>query len=80
MSQDKMPTVIELTPKQAQEHLDAVLAETPYATPGQLRWAVFNGGEQCCSNCYDYSHPHAEAWSRAWGWLYLLDKNWRTVE
>lgn len=72
-------TVIVSTEDDLQREYERIMASVPYETPGRLRDAVFDGGELCCPNCYDHTHPHASAWSAMRGWLYLAGRNWREV-
>lgn len=74
------PTVIKKTHGEVLEKVQRLLLRTPYYSVGELRRAVFDGSEMCCASCYDYTHPHAEAWEEMQGWLYLADIDWRTAE
>ncbi|WP_326613192.1 hypothetical protein OG949_33065 [Streptomyces scopuliridis] len=73
-------TLIVLTDEDMRREYERLMALVPYETPGQLRDAVFGGGELCCPCCYDYAHPYADAWRGMDNWLYLDGKDWRTVE
>jgi hypothetical protein len=72
--------VITLTDEDMKREYKRLMEGLPYETPGQLRDAVFASSDLCCSNCYDYQHPHAEAWRGMTNWLFLAGKDWRTVE
>lgn len=77
---DEDPILITLSGEDMQRIFNRIMDAVPYETPGQLRDAVFNGGELCCPGCYDYTHPHANAWREMHNWLFLADEDWRTVE
>jgi hypothetical protein len=73
------PVVIPLNEAYMADEYARLMDELPYETPGQLRDAVFAGGDLCCPNCYDYMHPHADAWQGMLNWLFLMGLNWREV-
>jgi hypothetical protein len=72
------PILITLTDDDMRRIYDRIMSSVPYATPGQLRDDVADP-RLCCQSCYDYSHPHAEAWQEMANWLWLSGKDWRTV-
>lgn len=74
------PVVITLTDDDLEDAYDRIMEGLPYRSPGALRDAVFQGGQLCCSGCYEYAHPHAEAWRAMDNWLFLAGEDWRNVE
>lgn len=72
--------VIELTDEDMTRIYNRVMDSVPYDTPGALRDAVFAGGPMCCPNCFDWHHPHVDAWREMETWLALSGEDWRTVE
>ena len=72
--------VITLTDEDMEREYARLMDGLPYETPGQLRDAVFNGGEPCCPNCFDWDHPHGDAWQGMQNWLFLMGLNWREVK
>jgi hypothetical protein len=76
-----MADIITRTEEELRAQLHALLAETPFATVGQLRDAIFEGGDFCCYSCHNnWGHPNVEQWQRLDGILFLLDADWRVCE
>jgi hypothetical protein len=72
--------VITLTDEDMGREYARLMDGLPYETPGQLRDAVFNGGEFCHPNCFDWDHPHGDAWQGMQNWLFLMGLDWREVK
>lgn len=76
---DEKSVLITLTDEDMERGYARLMDGLPYKSPGQLRDAVFAGGDFCCPNCHDFMHPHAEAWTGMQNWLFLMGLNWREV-
>lgn len=67
-----------LTEQDVQRHIERLLADLPYETPGQLRDAV--DADPGCECCHDWTHPYSSEWVEMQGWLHLAGVDWRAVK
>lgn len=73
------PAVIRLTRDDVLAQYERIMAQVPYGSIAEFRDSVRAGYDCPCTNCYEYSHPHAREWSDLTSVLWMLDVDWKTA-